>query len=275
MAAASIDMAVRNAICAGAPLNHLAILDNFCWSSSDSPERLWELKEAARACYDYAVAYGTPYISGKDSMYNDFRGYEKNGKAIHVAALPTLLISAIGVIKDVKKAMTIDAKAVGDLVYVLGNTREEFGGSEYAKFVTGTYAAGTAPKTDAKQNLLLYKALAHAIEKRLVASALGVDQGGLACAVAKMSLAGGLGMNLTLTGDADTMLFSESQGRVLVTVAPAKAKMFEALMKGVASKKLGTVTKEKTIVFNTGKKKQLTLSLAVLARAYKKPYANF
>src|SRR5690606_30769475 len=114
MAAGAIDTAVRNAIAAGASLEHLAILDNFCWSSSNEPERLWELKEAARACYDVAVAYGTPYISGKDSMYNDFRGYDESGKKVHIAALPTLLVSAIGVTNDATKAMTFDLKSEGD-----------------------------------------------------------------------------------------------------------------------------------------------------------------
>src|SRR3989338_2948428 len=115
MAAASIDTAVRNAIAAGASRDYLAILDNFCWSSSEKPERLYELKMAAKACYDIATAYGTPFISGKDSMFNDFRGFTADGKPTHIAALPTLLVSAIGVIPDVAKAMTIDFKRVGDL----------------------------------------------------------------------------------------------------------------------------------------------------------------
>src|SRR3989344_4382754 len=105
MAAAAIDTAVRNAIAAGASLDYLAILDNFCWSSSEKPERLYELKQAAKACYDVAVAYGTPFISGKDSMHNDFRGFAEDGEKIHIAALPTLLVSAMGVIPDVARAM--------------------------------------------------------------------------------------------------------------------------------------------------------------------------
>src|SRR3989344_5918718 len=91
MAAASIDTAVRNAVAAGASLEHLAILDNFCWSSSEKPERLYELKMAAKACYDVATAYGTPFISGKDSMFNDFRGFNAKGRPVHIAALPALL----------------------------------------------------------------------------------------------------------------------------------------------------------------------------------------
>ncbi|MDZ4227073.1 MAG: AIR synthase-related protein, partial [Patescibacteria group bacterium] len=118
MAAAAIDTAVRGAVCAGASLDPkeggLAILDNFCWSSSEKPERLYELKQAAKACYDTAVIYGTPFISGKDSMHNDFKGFDAEGKAVHIAALPTLLVSAMGVMPDVAQAMTIDLKRAGD-----------------------------------------------------------------------------------------------------------------------------------------------------------------
>ncbi|HRH24610.1 MAG TPA: AIR synthase-related protein, partial [Candidatus Paceibacterota bacterium] len=152
MAGASIDIAIRNALAAGAPLDSLAILDNFCWSTSGAPERLYLLKEAARACYDYAVTYGTPYISGKDSMYNDFRGFDEKGNAVHVAVLPTLLISAMGVMDDYKKAMTFDFKTAGDRIYLIGKTRAEFGGSEFAKVAAGTFMSGRVPVTDAKEN---------------------------------------------------------------------------------------------------------------------------
>ncbi len=275
MAAVSIDTAVRNAVCAGAPLSHLAILDNFCWSSSNTPERLYELKEAAKAVYDYAVAYGTPYISGKDSMYNDFRGYDAKGNAVHVATLPTLLISAIGVMKDAKRAMTFDTKTVGDAVYLLGTTRREFGGSEYAKLSAGTYVAGEAPVVDAKENLKTYRVIEKAIEKRLLSAALGVSRGGLACAASKMAIAGGLGLTLTLAGDTDTALFSESQGRVLVTVPKEKTKAFEALAKGIPVKRIGTVTEEEKVVFKLAKKETVEATLAELAKAYRMPYAQF
>src|SRR3989344_2269099 len=131
MARLLIDTGVRNAIWGGASLNYLAILDNFCWSFSDKPERLYELKQAAKACYDTATAYGTPFISGKDSMFNDFRGFDAQGKNIHIAALPTLLVSAIGVIPDVALAQTPDLKNADDPVYLIGETNDELGASEY------------------------------------------------------------------------------------------------------------------------------------------------
>jgi phosphoribosylformylglycinamidine synthase len=114
MAATAIDTAIRNAIACGGKLDHLGLLDNFCWCSSNDPVRLYELKRAAQACYDYAVAYGTPYISGKDSMFNDFSGYDASGKPVTISAPPTLLVSAIGVMEDVTKAVSLDFKQAGD-----------------------------------------------------------------------------------------------------------------------------------------------------------------
>ena len=196
MAAASIDTAVRNAICAGASRDYLAILDNFCWSSSEKQERLWELKQAAKACYDIATAYGTPFISGKDSMFNDFRGYTEKGESVHIAALPTLLVSAIGVIPDVSKAITLDFKRAGDFVYLIGETHDELGGSEY--YALANQIGKEAPVVNAKKNAKAYDALAKTIQDELVVSAIGVGRGGLAVALAKSAIAGQLGASLDL-----------------------------------------------------------------------------
>ncbi|MGB0720652.1 MAG: AIR synthase-related protein, partial [Bdellovibrionales bacterium] len=131
MAAAGVDLAVRNAVAAGCPIDHLALLDNFCWCSSDEPERLGQLKRAVEAIYEIAVKYETPFISGKDSMFNDFKGFDKNGKSVKISAPPTLLASSIGVIPDIARAIDLAPKAVGDLVYLLGETKDESGGGEY------------------------------------------------------------------------------------------------------------------------------------------------
>ncbi len=191
MAAAAIDTAVRNAVCAGARRDYLAILDNFCWSSSGSHERLWQLKEAARACYDIAISYGTPFISGKDSMHNDFRGFDAGGKEIHIAAIPTLLISAIGVIDDVAVAQTVDFKTAGDSLYLLGETHNELGGSEYYTMLGEQ--AGTAPVVDVEKNMRVYDVVTKALQKGIVVSLIGCERGGLAAALAKSTIAGNLG----------------------------------------------------------------------------------
>jgi len=240
MAAASIDTAVRNAIAAGASLEHLAILDNFCWSSSDTPERLYELKMAAKACYDIATSYGTPFISGKDSMFNDFRGFDSKGKPIHIAALPTLIVSAIGVIPDAQKAMTIDFKSPSDSVYIVGETNDELGASEYT-------APGRVPTVDVKKNAKAYAAVSKAIREGVISSAIGVGRGGLAVALAKSAVAGQLGVAVNLTkipGKAkkpEAILFSESQGRMLLSVRPGSEAKLETLLKGTSYAKIGSV----------------------------------
>lgn len=272
MAAGAVDIAVRNAVCAGASLEHLAILDNFCWSSSRDPKRLWELKEAARACYETAVSYGTPFISGKDSMFNDFRGFDASGKPLTISALPTLLVSAMGVMKDASRAMTMNLKRDGDLVYLLGNTRDELGGSEYLTHLKGEHRTlyGTVPRVDAKRNANLYRALSRAIEKGLVSSALGLSRGGLAVAASKMAVSGGRGMTLSLTGSTGVTLFSESQGRILVSISPEKEKAFKTALRGLPAKKIGVVGGERVLFSFPGKR--ISASLRELAQAYRAPF---
>lgn len=277
MAAASIDTAVRNAVAAGASLEHLAILDNFCWSSSNTPERLYELKKSAEAVHDVAVAYGTPYISGKDSMFNDFRGYTAQGERVHVAAPPTLLISAIGVVDDARVATTLDWKAEGDAIYVIGETHDELGASEYFAMLG---SVGTnVPQTDMKKNMRAYLALAKAIRSDVVASALAVGRGGLAAALGKSAIAGQLGAMLelsTLPGTAktaDAILFSESQGRILVSVRAGSEAAFEKSMKGVACARIGTVAgKDLAIVFTTS---AIKVPLQKLTDAYRKTFKDW
>lgn len=278
MAAASIDTAIRNAVVAGAPLSHLAILDNFCWSSSHTPERLWELKRAALACFDTATAYGTPFISGKDSMFNDFRGFDESAERVHIAALPTLLVSAIGVMRDVSRATTLDVKMPGDVLYLLGETHDELGGSEYAAFLGAS--GGHVPRTDTKRNKRTYRALEGALRNGLVASALSVGRGGLAAGLAKTAIAGKLGLALDarkLPGTAESLealLFSESQGRVLVSVAPKNTRAFLRAMKGCVCTKLGVVSKKPRLDIRLAGTR-LTLPLSSLDRAYRAVFKDW
>ncbi len=278
MAAASLDAAVRQAVAAGAPLNHLAILDNFCWTDSYNPERLYQLKEAARACYEYATLYGTPFISGKDSMFNDFKGYDEKGEPIQISALPTLLISAIGVMKDAEKAVSIDAKFAGDAVYVLGDTDAELGGSEYFRMIGEK--GGVAPEVHGKKNLKLYAALEKAIQNGLVASAISVGRGGLAAAFFRTALAGNLGLSADISalskklGRADFALFSESQGRVVATVAPKNTAAFEKLFKGLMFAKIGKVDGSTSLTVKNGT--QVTrIPLAEANAAYVKRFKHW
>ncbi len=228
MATNSLDMAVRNAIAAGVDFNHLALLDNFCWCSSDEPERLGQLKRAVQAIYDLAVLYGTPFISGKDSMFNDFKGFDANGKPVKISAPPTLLVSSIGVIPNIENSISIVSKAVGDSVFLLGETKDELGGSEY--YDQHGHLGKNVPKVNGEQNRHLYSLYGRAVRDNLIASAIAVNHGGLGIALAKTAIAGQLGLDIDLSAlnlRADKALYSESAGRILVTVAPQNKKSFE------------------------------------------------
>jgi phosphoribosylformylglycinamidine synthase len=255
MAANAIDMAIRSAIATGADMDKIAILDNFCWCSSNEPERLYQLKESARACYDYAVAYGTPFISGKDSMFNDFKGYDAQGNAIKISALPTLLISAISVIDDHRKVVSIDLKVPGDLLYVLGNEN-----------------AIQSPKVDAIKNLKLYRNLQNAINKGLVASSLSIGKGGLAIALTRQAMAAKLGVEIKYASD---KLFSESSGRILVSINPTKKAGFEACFSEDQFVCIGSVQEDNIIIRELNNNIILDLPVDEALEAYRSRFANY
>ena len=278
MAACAIDTAIRNAIAVGADLDRIALLDNFCWCSSNEKERLGQLKAAAKACYDYSVKYGTPLISGKDSMFNDFKGYDEKGNKVKISVPPTLLISGIAVMDDSTKAISIDAKFAGYLVYVLGETNDELGGSEY--FAMSGAIGNAIPKVDADRNIRLYNALSKAMQRGLVSSAKSVTIGGLAVALAKTAMAGKLGMKLSLgnlpgkwTRD-DYALFSESQGRVVVTVDPKKRGEFEDAMEGNAFALLGEVTGDGSFAVK-GRKSTVRADVETMLKRHKSTLGGY
>ena len=261
MAACSIDTAIRNVIAVGADPDRIALLDNFCWSSSNEPERLWQLQRAGQACYDYAIAYGTPFISGKDSMFNDFKGFDEDDNPVKISVPPTLLISSIGLVQDVNTCVTLDAKQEGDLVYMLGMTRDELGGSEYYR-MKGEQSEGTpltgahVPTVNTEETVPLYRAVHKAITGGLVASVNSVRIGGLAQAVTETAMGGNSGINIRLADvpfegscKDHTLLFSESQGRFLVTVAPQHKDAFEAALDGCTLACIGEVTAGASIAF--------------------------
>lgn len=274
MAACCIDTAVRNLIAAGGSLDKIALLDNFCWCDSTNPKRLGQLKEAARGCYDFAVAYGTPFISGKDSMFNDFNGFDEFFNEISISVPPTLLISSLGVIDDWQRCQSIDFKQSGDAIYLLGETKEELGGSEYALFA-GDEKGGAVPQVDAVAFIKLYRALEKAIIGGLVASSISIERGGLAVALGKSAMAGMLGCSISLENIAaglrtDYCLFSESQGRTLVSVAPQNTAAFEACFSGLPCCRIGVVNDTNEIaVADAFGKPALLVYLDELSAAHK------
>ncbi len=256
MAACALDTAIRNIIASGGALSHLAILDNFCWCSSYDKTRLYQLVEAVKACYDYAVGYGAPFISGKDSMFNDFHGYDEIGNPIAISVPPTLLISAVSVMPDFYKTVSPEFKNGGDIIYLLGETHDELGGGEYYKMISAV--GNNVPKVNLEKNLKTYLALEKAIQKELVASSLSLTSGGLGIALAKACVGGMLGCKISIknlpgnlyggNASVDAKLFSESQGRILVSVSFKNIASFEKIMRKIPYVKLGKTEKNGKII---------------------------
>ncbi|HSV26458.1 MAG TPA: phosphoribosylformylglycinamidine synthase subunit PurL, partial [Sedimentisphaerales bacterium] len=220
MAIAGIDEAIRNLVCVGADPERIAILDNFCWGDCSRPETFGSLVRAAQGCYDGALAFGTPFISGKDSLNNEFRC--EDGTRITIPG--TLLISAIGVVDDINKCVSMDLKRPGDILFVVGKTGNELGGSHYYR-LKGQLGANV-PRTDAKSAAVTARKLHEAMQRGLVAACHDCSEGGLAVALAEMAFAGGFGIEAHLGGlirsadckRVDAQLFSESSSRYVVEV---------------------------------------------------------
>ncbi len=246
MAFLAVDEALRNAVAVGADPARIAILDNFTWGSCSRPETLGTLVKAAEGCRDAALLYGTPFISGKDSLNNEFR--TEDGRLIVVPA--TLLISALGVIADVRKTTTLEAKRAGDAIVLVGLTKDELGGGHWYR-LKGVLGANVPQVTkDAPRTL---KAVSLAVRKGLVNAAHDLSEGGLAVAAAEMAFAGDLGLTLELgalpvegTLDDPRLLFSESPTRFLLEVPPEKAAALGVLLlkARVPHAVIGTVTAE-------------------------------
>ncbi len=283
MAACAIDTAIRNAVAVGANIDYLALLDNFCWCSSNEPERLWQLKQAVKACHDYALIYETPFISGKDSMFNDFKGFDEQGNQLKISVPPTLLISSLGVINDASKVVSLDLKVSGDLIYLLGETHDELTGSEYYRLLAQKKEQPVMginlPRVNAYQNRQLYSSLYQCIQKDLIASTISVGRGGLAAAIAKTCIAGMLGADICLkaipgsVSQNDHALFSESQGRILITITPQNKTMFESLTKHIPKALIGKVIKKPTIII-TGENKVKLVKINLL-KAYQAYHQTF
>lgn len=241
MAASAIDEAIRQLVAVGAPPDRVALLDNFSWGNTAKPDRLGALVLACQACYDTAKAYGAPFISGKDSLNNE---YLVDGQSICIPH--TLLISAMTVMPDVRRAVSMDAKRAGDMIYLVGTTRNELGGSHYT-LVEGV-RCGEVPGVYPEESVPVFHGLHRAMTEGLVAACHDCSEGGLGVAAAEMAFAGGLGMELDLRRirtpeplQDDVLLFSESNSRFVVEVEPQNVAAFEAALGGAHFDRIGKV----------------------------------
>ena len=276
MATLAFDEAVRNAISVGGRFGYLACLDNFSWpdplKSSRTPDGEQKLGALVRAClglYDCATTYGVPIISGKDSMKNDYYTPEKK-----YSIPPTLLVTVVGKMDNVHKALSSEFKAPGAFVYVLGATRDELGGSELYKLFG--QVGNNPPQVHPDEHLPLYKALCSAMEEGLVASVHDVSDGGLAVAFAECALSTCFGAELDLeliksrTTKLEALLFSESAGRFIVSVEPQKAERFEYVMHGTVFARAGRVRGDKRFMIKKGETVVINDSVENLKEAYNK-----
>ncbi|MFO7955796.1 MAG: phosphoribosylformylglycinamidine synthase subunit PurL [Candidatus Brocadiia bacterium] len=249
-AASAMDEALRNITAVGGSIDKTAILDNFCWGNTRRPEQLGTLVRAALACYDYAVGFGVPFISGKDSLNNEFN----TGEEV-ISVPPTLLISAISVVEDVRRCVTMDLKSNESLVYVVGATLPELGGSHYMELfdLTGM----TVPQVRMPSAAQTMRTVHRAIQEGLALSCHDLSEGGLLAAAAEMAFAGGIGMELELAAvpydgpeaqRLDPVLcFAESNSRFLVEVAPDRREEFEQTCGDLPIGLIGRTTAEQSL----------------------------
>ena len=285
MAASGIDEAVRNCVAVGADPSRIAILDNFCWGYTDRPETLGSLVRASLACYDVATVLQTPFISGKDSLNNEFSYMGDGGEKQTISIPSTLLISAMGQVADVRTCVTMDLKSPGNKLFLIGETKNELGGSHFC-LVNDMHGAGHVPKMDPNVAAKTFASMHRAISGGLVRSCHDLSEGGLAVAVAEMAFAGGLGVTVDLRnvqhsitaddlGDA-RLLFSESNTRFLCEVAATKADAFGACFAsdGIACSEIGTVNESGNVeIKSLAGEPCINSSIVDLKKAWQSPLA--
>ncbi|MFA5365014.1 MAG: phosphoribosylformylglycinamidine synthase subunit PurL [Candidatus Bathyarchaeia archaeon] len=265
MAASSIDEALRNNVAVGG--RRIALLDNFTWGNPQKPDRLGGLVRSCEACYDYAKGFQTPFISGKDSLYNE---------SPMGPVTPTLLITAIGIIPDIRKAVSMDLKQPRSTVYLVGKTYNELGGSSY--YQLKGYLGNSVPQVRMEQAKKTFDAVTKAIDVGVIRSCHDLSEGGLAVAAAEMAFSSDYGLELDLakvprTDDLtrdDYILFSESNSRFLVEVPENQRNMFETIMKDVPCAAIGKVTESpEFVVSGLGGKPVIVAKVAELRKQWK------
>jgi phosphoribosylformylglycinamidine synthase II len=270
MTASNIDEAIRNNIAVGG--QRIALLDNFVWGSPEKPDRMGSLVKACEACYDFAKGFETPFISGKDSLYNE---------SPLGPVTPTLLITAIGIISDVKKTVSMDLKTPGDLVYLVGQTYKELGGSEYYR--TKGFIGRSVPLVRLNEAKRTMDSISKAVEAGYVRACHDLSEGGLAVAAAEMAFSSGLGIDVWINKFPqsepvrrnDYVLFSESNSRFLIEVPEKMINDFEDTMKGANFAQIGKIKKEKCLsIQGLGEEIVIEADLDDLRDAWKKTFGG-
>lgn len=265
MAASAIDEALRNNVAVGG--RRIALLDNFTWGSPEKPDRMGSLVKACQACYDFGKGFGTPFVSGKDSLYNE---------SPLGSVTPTLLVTAVGIVPDVRHAISVELKKQGNPVYLVGVTYSELGGSEYFKL--RRIFGGSVPKVRLPIAKRTMRAITLAVDNGCVKSCHDPSEGGLAVATAEMALGTQLGLDLNLDTIPsttqlrdDVVLFSESNSRLLVEVNRRDRKKFERFMRGIPYASIGSVRNDGRFVIRRPGRVLADMRVEDLRDAWKRP----
>ncbi len=288
MTAATIDEAVRKTLAVGGDPHHLAGVDNFCWPTIEyhpekNPDGRYKAAQLVRANWalrDCCLAYGIPLLSGKDSMYIDGNLEGPFGERRKISGLPTLLFTVTSVIADIARCVTLDAKFPGDLIYILGETRNELGASEYYQIMESVGL--NVPRVDPKELWPQYLALHRAIQEGLISSCHAITRGGLAVHLAMVSMAGELGMDIHLplipaapNLSVSQTLYSESCGRFVITISPGKKGVFEEIFSGLKMAQIGVVTESPSLsIKDDGGHEIVEEDLCGLKDAWKRPFGD-
>ena len=277
MAQAGVDLAVRRVIAAGGRADRIAALDNYCWpdplpgpSNPDAALKAAQLVRASRGLSEICRAYGVPLISGKDSMKNDA---VVGGKRISIP--PTLLASTIAIVPDVRRAVTLEAAVVGEVLLLVGDTREELGGTEWA--ASRGLAGGEVPRCRPAEFWPRYEALARAIRDELVVAAHAIGRGGLLPALFYMARASGMGLGINLTtapvapGTSwEGLLYGETPGRFLVACRPEKMDRLRRQLGQVPHAVVGAFTAADRLKVSRGEALLVDAPVEALTRAWKR-----
>jgi len=285
MAAVTIDEAVRRLLAVGAPLEHIGGVDNFCWPSVEynpqaNPDGKFKAAQLVRACWalrDSCLSYGIPLLSGKDSMYVDGLLPGAFGEMHRVSGLPTLFFTAVSVLPEVRRAQTLEWKQPGDLIYLMGETRPELGGSEFYELMG--YVGLSVPEARPQDFLPYYRLVEQCGREELPASCHGVYRGGLLPHLALCSLASGRGIEVELGGVAPdspdyAAFYAESAGRFLVSVAPVQRARFEEVLKGQPLYLLGEVRADDKFKISRRGQNRIEASLGELQAAWQERFGK-
>jgi len=258
----ALDEAMRNSVAVGADPDQMCVIDNFCWpdplpgeKNPDANHKLAQLVRANRGLYDLAKAYGTPFVSGKDSMKNDFIGRGRLGKEVKISVPPTVLITAMAKVHDVTKTVTSDFQKEGDAVYLLGRSHRGMGGSELSDAFQLPPSVNQQPTpVNASENLRLYRTLHRAIKAGLLRSCHDCSEGGMLVALAESAIGGMLGVEVELEkldgelkefgGSLAEFFYNETPGRFVTSVPADKEEEFRKTFAGQHCLRLGTTRSE-------------------------------